>query len=537
MHLGALRIAALPALALLAIAIPSWHGRTSVIGTDGVSYVRSGVGLIVAGSYRDPAGDPELWFPPFYPLLIGVFSAGGRIDPLAVARVISLCAALATVALSALLARRLSAGLALAGVAAGVALALHPLFQESAVSALTESLAALLCVATFALWLRAGTRPRPVAMLGHTAGAGVAAGMAFLTRPETVALSLLLVVTDLAVARTRRVARAALMLGAMAAISSPYIAWLSEARAGASLSGKLGVVAASGRARFNSEARLHIDPQTLEVAYFAAPLDWRSELARARRNQQRVIRMFAAPWSRPLGLALLGTCLVGGVAMWRRGERRALVGLAAFLPYVAVVIALDAKARYLVGTLPALAVLLGIGFGELARAAFSRAPPWRRVGAALLVAAAALASAQAGVEQARQSWLEPGPGKLSLHRDAGRRLLQRDPRAGVVLEALLNVGYYAGKRSRLLPGDDLATITRWIGRTEPSDPVWLAVSSAYSSGIHPSVQRLLDGRATDCWLPVITLADDRGRIVVHELRAGCRQADLSGRATPEPTAP
>ena len=79
----------------LSIAL-QWNGSQSVAVADEVAYVVGGVNLITTGTFTNSFGEPELWFPPVYPVLIGVFSLGGWIDPFVVARALSVIAAVAT---------------------------------------------------------------------------------------------------------------------------------------------------------------------------------------------------------------------------------------------------------------------------------------------------------------------------------------------------------------------------------------------------------------------------------------------------------
>ena len=73
-------------LALLAV---QWRGPGFLPGTDAIAYITGGVNLFTTGSFTNPGGEPELWFPPLYPILIGAASLGGRVDPATVAHLIS----------------------------------------------------------------------------------------------------------------------------------------------------------------------------------------------------------------------------------------------------------------------------------------------------------------------------------------------------------------------------------------------------------------------------------------------------------------
>jgi 4-amino-4-deoxy-L-arabinose transferase-like glycosyltransferase len=180
---------ALPAtivLFLLAIFL-QWNGAQSVAVADDIAYVTGGVNLVTTGSFTNPFGEPELWFPPVYPLAIGILSLGGLFDPFVVARLISVAAAVVTLILvHRLLERVLSSDdsgshyLSLVPTIATLLLAMNPTFQTYANRALSESLAACLTITALSVWLRVEAR------ILRSVLTGLFVALAALTRPECV---------------------------------------------------------------------------------------------------------------------------------------------------------------------------------------------------------------------------------------------------------------------------------------------------------------------------------------------------------------
>ena len=87
-------------LALTLAIVLQWNGPQSIAVADEIAYITGGVNLVVSGEYTNPFGEPELWFPPVYPLLIGCLSLGGLLDAFLVARLISSIAAIGTLVLT-----------------------------------------------------------------------------------------------------------------------------------------------------------------------------------------------------------------------------------------------------------------------------------------------------------------------------------------------------------------------------------------------------------------------------------------------------
>src|SRR5690348_15698036 len=116
-----------------------WWGNQSVAVADGISYMTGGVNLVRWGVFRNPFGRTEVWFPPLYPLTIGVLSLGGYWDPLLVARLISAGFAVLCLILVYRAGSQAEAGSPLVGIVAAVVLALNPTYQDAANASLSQS--------------------------------------------------------------------------------------------------------------------------------------------------------------------------------------------------------------------------------------------------------------------------------------------------------------------------------------------------------------------------------------------------------------
>ena len=180
--------------ALVGLALRAAIGLTDdAPTTDEVTYIASGTSL-VAGDGFVRAGHPELHFPPLVPWLLGNV---GRVlgDPHTAAVVLTCLAGAAVVVPVAVLARRLAGDAA--GVAAAWTAAVAPGLATLPATrgAGSEAEYTLLVVAAVALAVAgAGSRSEMVASRWRPqacfAGVGLLVGLAYLTRPEGLALAL-----------------------------------------------------------------------------------------------------------------------------------------------------------------------------------------------------------------------------------------------------------------------------------------------------------------------------------------------------------
>ncbi len=522
---GLRRIAAIAPLAVFITALAvQFQGPTSVIGTDGVEYVTSGVNLAGRGVYENATGQAEIWVPPLYPALIGIASGAGAIDPFLVARLIAGFFGCLAVLLTTHLGRLAGGGRLLPGVVAGLLLALSPTYQVASESALSEAVAAALALSAAWFWWTATPRTAWV----RYSLIGAFTGLAYLTRPEWLVLLPLLALVEAVVARSWRIGTQWLVAGAIfLACALPYVAWVSYATASSSRTGATElvrtstrgqIVLASGRASYYGHPRERLDPATGELKIW---MDHPTAAQEARRylwNWTRILGGYARAFGGALAVFVAAAALTGAIGLVRAGDWRTLLGLACFLAYLPVVAALDFKPRYLVGSLPALSILAGLG------AAAAVTQLWRHrtwttgsIAAIVLVAGLGATLVSAGAASLRPP---AGAGPGGLLRRAGRQLRAMDLRPGVLYEPWLEAAYYSGQRAHVLTCDELPTVLAYINHREPpGTPVRILVSS-FASCLGATVRALLDHPKPGL-KQLLRLRDEHGIVVVYELeRAG-----------------
>jgi hypothetical protein len=509
------RIAMAAVLLLFATALAcQWKGVQSVAVADSIGYITGGVNLIHLGEYRNPFGQPEFWFPPLYPLLIGTLSLGGQLDPLLVARLISVAFAILCLLLVFAVGRVAEPGQPYVGVVAAIVLAANPTFQAASHAALSESMATALMFAAFVVWLR----------LSAEAGAaryvivGVLLGLSYLTRPETIVLLPLWAAIDLWPRPGKpKLSKYVLTFACCLAVISPYVLWLSSHTGRLSLTNKGEVNLAAGRSEYYRIPREYIDPQTLEMGFFAQEHTPTDEVQRYLHNWVEIARSYWEMYRGPLGGGVLAAILLGVVTLVRERRYRLLFGLSTHFVYLFALAQYAVDTRYLHATLPALSVLAAFGLVAAIRLLVTKhAFIYRGVGA-IVVVWAAVGLTEMASRYPRWAVSSPSP-PVSLLRDCGQRLKAADPSEGVVYEQGATVGYYAGKRRGRLTPNDLDTLLLYLEKhEEPHTPVWLALSSLNAAEYHPSVRALLD--ADGGKLPVqLDMRDERGRVVVYRIR-------------------
>lgn len=481
----------------------------NVTGVDGVHYLVGGLHLVRDGRYVSPSGSPELWFPPLYPLLIGLASLAGRLDPVAVGRAIALISSLLTLALIGIACRRtmpasnLFLGLTL------TLLALNPLFEQQALLVLSEPAATLLMCAAFVMWLSAGRGSTLV-----VASVGVLSGLSYLTRPEGLIPFAIWTAYDCWTRRRRRTltnyAVAWLLCGVVA---MPYLVYLQRQTGHSALSNKLGITLASGRAIYYRCPREFIDPVALEITTDNCRVTAASEMRRYAGNLRRIVdnvymqAFFDRPMPSPVAATLLILLAYGALCLWRTNHRTA-VGLLAQFAVIPIIAALDVKVRYLHMSLPAAAMLIAAACSHLLSRArghlhHRRALPYLAFGGAplmLLVAVPLLALRSRG---------EDVVGLLT--RDVGLEGRRLPP--GVMYEVATSVAYYADMKRIQLPLNDLETIQRYVN-FHHREPTYVVVStvgrydpsvSALLSATPPSVAQVLTARREGVTIAVFRL--------------------------------
>jgi 4-amino-4-deoxy-L-arabinose transferase-like glycosyltransferase len=222
-----------PLAILLAIALVArvawWVAWIRIIESDGVEYARLAQNLMSGRGMVGIFDGVNTAFPPFYPLLIG---AGSMVvgDGELAGRLISLMAGLGLVAVSYLLAREIFGQRT--AILAGTLAALHPVLVALSVSVFSESLTMFLVLG--GLYLIIGTIDQ--VRWRRTAGAGLAFGLACLTRPETIAFAAVAggLVSVFSLRRRRRWGQAIwaglLPVLIAAAIGAPYAVYLAGSR-------------------------------------------------------------------------------------------------------------------------------------------------------------------------------------------------------------------------------------------------------------------------------------------------------------------
>jgi hypothetical protein len=480
----------------------------SVTGTDGVHYIVGGLHLVRDGRYIGPSGAPELWFPPLYPLLIGVMNHAAGIDPIVAARAISLAFTVLTLALLWVACRRM---ISASNLFLGMTLMLfasNPLIQQQALLVLSESTATALMLAAFVVWQTfSGASP------AHSALLGALSGLSYLTRPEGAIPLVIWTAIDCSARRSRRIIVGyAIAWLSFSMVAVPYLAYLHRHTGRTALSNKFAITLASGRAIYYRCPREYIDPATMEVTFDNCRVTAAQELRRYVSNLRRIVgnaymqAFFDRSMPAPAGAAFL--LLIGyGALCVGRTNRRTAAGLLAQFAAIPVMAALDVKVRYLHMSLPAATMLIGAGSSHLANKAMAnlhepRGLRYLMLGIApfaLMVTVPLLAFRTRG---------EDVVGLLT--RDVGLQARRLPP--GVMYEVATSVAYYAGMKRVQLPLNDLDTIERYVNLHQ-GEPTYLVVSNV--GRYDPSVSALI-GTAS----PTLTnvLQGRRGGVVIAVFR-------------------
>ncbi len=526
---------------LIAIGL-TWTGEQSVAVADEVAYIVSGVNLVTTGAFVSSFGRPELWFPPVYPVLIGLLSVGGRIDPFLVARIISVAASLGCLLLVYALAiditerltasadesietsasgtrRTLGLSAKLAAVLATALLAFNPNFQLFASRALSESLALVLLLAAFRFWLVAGESFKGVL------ATGTLVGLATLTRPECVLVLPVWFAIDVLRYRSAAACGRALLAGlAIAAILTPYVLYLHQHTGEWNISQKGPVNLAAGRASFHQTPREYIDESTLELGYFPVDVSTPVEARRHVANFWSLVDAFGQMYYRPaLAFGMWGLISIGIVILYARGQSRIVFGLIATTLYLAVVLHFDPQGpKTLFMVVPAASLLAAIA---VTRGFMSQ----RWLGVLPSMGLLSLVLLEGSTRHPRWKLSEPQTANVEL-RVAGKQLRDMPIDRGVMYEYGATVAYYSGMTRRYLTPNTFETILLFIEKHEPAGvPVYLTVASGTSPKLHESVQRLLNEPHPA--LERVLEIDSPKRVVVYRvIRSG--QVDKSSAMQP-----
>ena len=503
--------------AFLAAIAAQWNGPQSIATADEIGYVTSGVNLVAAGQFINPWGEPELWFPPVYPVLIGVLSCGGRIDPFLIARVISVVASVLTLLCIHRVAltitevagafkyqqdssknsepridlRRVTATLAT------LLLAVNPTFQIFGNRGLSEALALCFVMIGFQIWLKkldgtsAGSDADDAAQRrsGRHAAIylGLVIGLATLTRPECVLVAPLWCGIDWIRNRQRETfVRGLWCAAALVCLLLPYSAFLHRHTGQWTISNKGPVNLAAGRAAFHQTPREIIDERTLEMTYYPADTSLLTELKRVVFNANKLRHVFCEIYYRPVVASLIVVLMLFGIArLTRTRQHRLVLGLAASLVYLLIVLRYDVVGpKNLHMALPVFSMLIAVAGVNL----------WQQRLWYLLIPTLGLLAAVSTEGATRYPrWARTDSQSLQPLRDAGLQLRALHVDRGVMYENGASVAYYSGMWRRYLTSNSLETVLNYIDRHESFDsPVYLAVAKATSEPLHPTVKALLN---------------------------------------------
>lgn len=371
---GAAREVAVVAAAIVAgLALRLEYLRLQeVIGTDGVWYAVLGRNLLRGRGFTDPTGAVSTFYPPLYPISVGLVSlVVGDLER--AGRLAALLAGLATLPIVYLIGR-LAYGRRVGALATLIA-ALLPALAENSVLVLSEALFTFcLCGATLAglLGFRAAGARRLVAC-GLAGGLLAAAG---LTRPEgyqyAPAWGLLILAAAWPMLRARdwRAALGPLVAFGLAylLVLAPYVLFLRAQTGRWQLSGKVATNVVVAYRGFEAQEANYfgLTPDGDRIGGFAADTD--SLLAAIRRAPLGFVKHYRAELVREFDLLfdtltpiLFALLPLGLLVPWPRERRLArAANLLALLPLLTLpVFFLDQ--RFLLPLMPALAVVAAAG--------------------------------------------------------------------------------------------------------------------------------------------------------------------------------
>jgi Dolichyl-phosphate-mannose-protein mannosyltransferase len=449
--------------------------------TDETAYLRSGGSLVEGDGYQRD-GSPELHFPPFVPLLLGL--ASQVVDPHTGTVVLTCLASTALIVPLALLGRRIGgpgAGIATAWVAA-----LGPGLSTTIVNRGAGSEAEYTLLVVGALWLVVSAADRGGrARAWRVFGAGALVGLAYLTRPEGLFMAIPLGVAVAVLAARRpgqparlrrlefgRIRTAAPLLAIfvlpIVACIVPYATYLHDHTGKWQLSAKTqdasieawDAVARADRERRDSvlyaldETGLHFAAGRTSLATLARE-DPSGYLGIVRTNVDELATSIANPVTGQRLSWLLLPVPVWGLAVfgaWRHrrsGVVRLLLAVGA-LP-VATALAFFVQPRYLIVAVALATPLVGAAIGALSVG-------WRRTVMAGVIALLALSSVQAFHSEAGGWW---HPSDHSDQRAAGEWIAANTRPGDRVMTRSMVVEYYAERPTMAIPYASLDQILRY----------------------------------------------------------------------------
>jgi len=476
-------------LLALAVRVLVLGARDHVMETEGQVYARIAQNWVAGlGALGIRAQGVQLFYPPLFPFLLSLPMRLGA-SPLVSAWILGVATGVATVWPVAHVAR--AAFTPAAGILAGLLVALHPMMVVTSTSTMAEPLYLFLVAGAVALVVaaregRASTR---------AALAGLAAGLAYLVRPEGLAVAALgapLLWLGLAGSGWARLRPPVLLLAAFATVALPYVAYLWHETGRPRLEAKspenllIGELVRRGvpeRTVF-----FGVDPDgtprglsmrsNLDVIR-QADVEPQDRLGFARElGLPNVVRgLRALLHAQSLGQPLLGMLVALGLLAtpWPRERVFALsLPLALSAASLAALVTLHLFwVRYLLPLLPWLLIGAGAGLARLGATVgdtVARLPAGARLGRPAAAAAVGLALAllcavpTRGMDEVHEFSEAWDPSRVAL-REAGRTLgggLPRGLGALRVADVEPTVAFYAGAVFQFFPDTDEETAIRYL---------------------------------------------------------------------------
>lgn len=443
--------------------------------TDETAYLRSGESL-AAGDGFERNGEPELHFPPFVPLLLGL-AGEVFVDPHTGTVVLTLASSTALVLPLTALARRLAGPTA--GVVTAWTAAIGPALSTSIVNRGAGSEAEYLLLVSSAVWcvVTASTASRR-GRLVRVAAAGLLVGLAYLTRPEGLffAVPIGVGVAYLGSRHARGTgvlgrARAGVPLAACFVLPltlcvAPYVAYLYDHTGSLQLSAKTQdasidawhAVARADRAERDSvlwaldETGVQFANTERESLPSLAAGDPAGYAAIVGTNVLELVEELAFPDEGQLlawVLLPLPVWVLAGVGAWR--TRRSWVArllLAGSAAPVATALAFFVQPRYLMVTAAFATVFVGVAVASLSRAWFTPVV----IGALVLLVCSTLA----GFRSPGAGWWHPSEG-LDQRRAGEWIAANADPHDRLLTRSMV-VEYYAERPAMAIPYAEIGEV-------------------------------------------------------------------------------
>lgn len=472
-------------LGYLIAMVVQWKSERNIAVADSISYIVGGINLTTIGQFTNPFGEAELWFPPIYPILIGLFSLGGTIDPMYIARGLSFLAGMVTLFVLIRIGS-LTVGTYL-GLLSATFLLANPLFQFLSMAALSEMIAATFGLAAFVFWL---TNIEEGASVKKAAFFGGLVSIACLTRPEYILLLVAWIFIDILMNRDRRsVIHGITALLVCIALLTPYVGYLYLKTGEIVLSNKSEVNIVDGQSKFHNGPRQHINPVTMEIEYSKYPDDFIIEIKRYIFNLQSIFNGYKDIYGTVFVWIYWLGAVYGVIWLWRNGYRRVALGSLAGLGYLPILAHFSVETRYLYGSIPFLTLLTATGtkaflFDQHKLDDRLHLLRW------ILITFLALSLLEGYTRYPRWE-LTTNNTPLEFIRDAALSVRGSLDHNCIVYEWGATFGYYAGCLRGRLTEDNLGLVLRYIRNRSDSLSPYLVINLQATKHYHMSVRNLL----------------------------------------------